>query len=246
LYYALLSYVLLFCFLGTGADVIIIDEAAHVDPNMFYKVIVPILPMQNTALCALSSPEGQENYFSRLMELKDPDTDQLFFNVVNCFQICSKCMKLEDDAARLACRHVKQSAFWLDSRKTQRIKLLYKTNPGLALRELGGLVVSDYLPAFRKEEIAWAFEENERVTLIAAPKTIFIACDPTGGGPSEMAICSAYFAPSGEFVVRIFFFTILSCIRWQQSGLNILPGIQCLYRQKGHSILVLSIFLKWA
>jgi len=43
---------------GTGADVIIVDEAAHIDPQLFYKVIVPILSMKNTSLLCLSSPEG--------------------------------------------------------------------------------------------------------------------------------------------------------------------------------------------
>lgn len=80
---------------GTGADVLIIDEAAHIDPKLFFKTIVPILSMKNTALLCLSSPEGDSNYYSALMNLKrDDGSNEPFFNVINCFQICAKCLKL--------------------------------------------------------------------------------------------------------------------------------------------------------
>ena len=34
------------------------EEMAHIDPDLFFKVVVPILQMRNTALLGLSSPEG--------------------------------------------------------------------------------------------------------------------------------------------------------------------------------------------
>jgi len=112
---------------GTGADVIIVDEAAHIDPKLFFKTIVPILSMANTSLLCLSSPEGDNNYYSQLMNLKRPDQTP-FFNVVNCFQICQKCLKLER-VKQIECTHVKSTAHWLSSRKIRELKTLYKARP---------------------------------------------------------------------------------------------------------------------
>lgn len=56
-----------------------------------------------------------------------------------------------------------------------------------------------------KEEVALAFAQ-ERVTTTAPPKYIFTSCDPTGGGPSQLAICSGYYTSFGDFVVSCFYF----------------------------------------
>lgn len=177
---------------------IIIDEAAHIDPQLFYQTILPILQMKDTALLCLSSPEGDDNYYSRLLNLKDPLSGESFFRVFNCFMICKACSKLEREQA-INCDHVPQGAHWLSQKKSQRLKLLYKTSPALAMREFGGMVVSDYLPCFRKEEVAYLFDREKHFTQ-SAPRYIFTSADPNGGGPSHMAICSAYFM-SGTLVV---------------------------------------------
>lgn len=177
---------------GTGADIIIIDEAAHVDPALFYKVIVPILHMKNTALLCLSSPEGDSNYYSGLMNLKNDDGSS-FFKVIDCFQICDKCLKLER-VKQIECRHVRNTAHWLSSKKKSQLVQLYKASPEDAIREFGGVVVSNYKPAFCKSEVEHLFTA-ECVLTHTAPKYIFTSCDPNGGGPSHMSICSAYFTP---------------------------------------------------
>jgi len=120
---------------GTGADVIIVDEAAHIDPKLFFKTIVPILSMANTSLLCLSSPEGDSNYYSQLLGLNKPDGTP-FFNVVNCFQICAKCLKLER-VKQIDCTHIKSTAHWLSSRKIRELKTLYKVRGTLAEAPLG-------------------------------------------------------------------------------------------------------------
>jgi hypothetical protein len=44
--------------------------------------------MKATSLLCLSSPEGEANYFSNLLNLKRDNGDP-FFNVINCFQVSS-------------------------------------------------------------------------------------------------------------------------------------------------------------
>lgn len=177
---------------------IIIDEAAYIDPSLFFKVIIPILSMKATSLLCLSSPEGDSNYYSGLMNLKKDNGDS-FFNVINCFQICAKCLKLER-VKQINCTHIKSTAHWLSSKKIRELKQLYKASPEDAIREFGGIVVSDYKPALRKDEIE-RFFKMPPVETISPPSYIFTACDPNGGGPSHMSIASGYFSKLGDLVV---------------------------------------------
>jgi hypothetical protein len=178
-----------------------------VDPKLFYKTIVPILSMKNTALLCLSSPADDSNYYSSLMGLKKANGDD-FFNVVNCFQICEPCRKLPREK-QIYCTHVKSTTPWLSQRKINDLKALYKNSPEDAIREFGGLVMSDHLPALRKEEVELAFSQD-RVTTMSPPKYIFTSCDPTGGGPSQLALCSGYYNVFGDFIVK-FYLLMYSC-----------------------------------
>ena len=186
---------------GTGADVIIIDEAAHIDPALFFKTILPILQMKNTALLALSSPEGNDNYYSRLINLRDETTGEPFFRVKNCFMICEACRKLEKEE-QIKCTHVKQTAHWLSSKKGARLRSLYSADPSTAIKEFGGIIDDSYNPCFAREDVELCFGLAPYNSRSSAPGLIVIACDPNGGGPSELALCSAYFAAEdASFVV---------------------------------------------
>jgi len=154
--------------------------------------------MKNTSLLCLSSPEGDANYYSALMNMKKDNGDD-FFQVINCFQICKSCLKL-DRAKQILCSHVKSTAHWLSSGKIKELKQLYKASPEDAIREFGGVVVSDYKPALRKEEVERCFSAAT-VATTHAPPYIFTTCDPNGGGPSQMSIASGYFTPLGHVVV---------------------------------------------
>jgi hypothetical protein len=94
-----------------------------------------------------------------------------------------------------------QTAHWLSSRKINELKKLYSSNPEDAIREFGGVVISNNQPALDRNEIARCFAA-ERVHTESAPKFVFTACDPSGGGPSHMSIASGYFNMRGELVVR--------------------------------------------
>lgn len=154
--------------------------------------------MTKTSLVCLTSPEGESNYFSGLINLTQ-ENGEPFFTVIDCLQICAQCLKL-DRVKAIMCKHVKSSAHWLSAAKTKELKRLYLTNPEDAMREFGGHIVSDGKPALPKAEIERCFAA-ERVTTEAAPPFIFTACDPNGGGPSHMSICSAYFSRRGDLVI---------------------------------------------
>lgn len=160
--------------------------------------------MQNTALIALSSPEGGGNYFSTLLELTKPDGSP-FFQVVDCFRICTACLKLERVKA-IECKHIADTPHWLSGKKIAELKTLYKSNPEDALREFGGISVSNHKPALNKDDVNRMFAGPAFVCQ-HTPQLIFTTCDPNGGGPSQMSLASAYFMPDGRLVVsgHVFF-----------------------------------------
>ena len=116
-----------------GSDVVIVDEMAHVPKALFYKVIGPMLQKDRSVLFALSSPEGNANFFSELINLKVGGKP--FFNVCDCQLVCEECRKLEDKVEQLKCNHVKQSAFWLNQRKTNRLVEMSKHDAAASLQE---------------------------------------------------------------------------------------------------------------
>jgi hypothetical protein len=154
--------------------------------------------MANTALFALSSPEGSNNYFSKLLNLKLPDGEP-FFQVCDCQMICSDCRKLEMDQ-QILCNHVKQTAHWLSSKKGARLKLLFAADPATAIKEFAGIVADDFVPCFPKELIQQCFSMPPYVTK-STPKFVFTTVDPSGGGMSQLAICTGYYDDDLNFVV---------------------------------------------
>jgi len=155
--------------------------------------------MKNTALFALSSPEGSQNYFSKLLTLKLPDGEP-FFQVCDCQLICSDCRKLEREQ-QILCNHVKQTAHWLSSKKSARINLLYAADPTTAIKEMFGLIEDDFIPCFPKDLIHQCFNAPDYVTKVT-PKYVFTTVDPSGGGISQLAICTGYYDEDLNYVVR--------------------------------------------
>lgn len=170
---------------------------AHVAEELIYKVILPILQMKDTALFALSSPEGSQNFFSKWINLEV--NGEPFFYVCDCQLICEECRKLEPDK-RILCEHVKQTAHWLSSKKGKRLKVLYGTDSATIAKELMGVIADDYLPCFPADLIKETFAAPAVLTK-SSPKYVFITVDPSGGGMSQLGICSGYYNDHMEFVV---------------------------------------------
>lgn len=168
------------------------DEAAHIDPELFKKVIVPILAMKNTSLMCLSSPADDANHYSGMLTLKK-DNGEPFFHVIDCFLICKACRKLER-VKQINCSHVPTSTPWLSVRKTKELAKLL--SPEDVIRELKGGVVSDHTPALAKEDVARLFALPPYLT-VSTPGYVFTTCDPNGGGPSRMSLVSVYHMGAG-------------------------------------------------
>ncbi len=59
---------------GVGADVVYVDEAAFAHPALVHQIILPLFEMRKTALICISSPGGENNFYTQLMRIKHPVT----------------------------------------------------------------------------------------------------------------------------------------------------------------------------
>jgi len=84
--------------------VVILEEAAHLKPQLFQNVIVPLLTVEHTAMLAITSPGDEQNYISVTQDLKNADGDEMFLNI-KIGLMCEKCLSQGKDI----CPHKRKS-----------------------------------------------------------------------------------------------------------------------------------------
>lgn len=85
---------------GCSAEVVVLEEAAFMNPELFFQVVVPLLGVKNTAVLAISTPQDEFNYYTELMALKDEKGASLFYSIVLGL-VCDACKKTGE-----ACNHL--------------------------------------------------------------------------------------------------------------------------------------------
>jgi len=76
---------------GTGGDILILEEAAYVDPGFFYETVAPLLIMGNTTLLAISTLTSEINFYSRLLRMRDKITQLPVFTFLSVQLACAAC-----------------------------------------------------------------------------------------------------------------------------------------------------------
>ncbi len=76
---------------GTGGDILILEEAAYVDPGFFYETVAPLLIMGNTTLLAISTLTSEINFYSRLLRMRDKVTQLPVFTFLSVQLACAAC-----------------------------------------------------------------------------------------------------------------------------------------------------------
>ena len=61
---------------------IILEEAAYVDPGFFYETVAPLLCMQQTCMLAISTLRDSFNFYTRLVKMRNKTTGDPLFSVV--------------------------------------------------------------------------------------------------------------------------------------------------------------------
>ena len=173
---------------GVGGDLILLEEAAFMPIKMFHEVIVPLLELETTALICISTPQDSNNFYSMMFEMVDAAGEKLF-NQIQISMVCEDC-KLTAHPEK--CTHMKHLLpKWKSGGKQDMVRQIYGDNTEDMLRESMGVTTNDSNSLFQDDWLD-LFTKRAPYTSIATPRVIFVACDPNGGGSSQMAIVSLY------------------------------------------------------
>lgn len=118
---------------GVNADVIYCEEAAYMDLSVFYEVVVPLWEMGEAVMIMISTPVDSFNFYSVLLNMRDPDSGKRVFLVFEVELICKRCTnkpKPED------CTHMlKFLPPWKSAEKLNLVKMIMRDNVTILKRE---------------------------------------------------------------------------------------------------------------
>lgn len=184
---------------GVGGDVLYLEEAAFLDLQVFFEIVVPLLEMSTTALIAISTPQDKLNFYSEMFELKD-QTGENFFRTISVSLVCDKCKAANKGAS---CTHNQDLIPpWKSAAKLDMVRALYKDQGDLMQRESMGSITDDATSLFESSKVH-AFMTETPVDITFSPEYVFMAFDPNGGGTSQMAVVSMVLENEDLVVVGI-------------------------------------------
>jgi len=158
------------------------EEAAYLDPEVFFQVMVPLLGVKHTSLIMISTPVNTENFYSELFNATDPETGEKLFNTFQVSLICDKCKGKQIESA---CRHRLQDIpSWKSAGKFKMISEIFRGREVLYKREEMGTVSDGGKPVFEKEHIE-SFFNHDPFVFKEQPTHVFIACDPNASSDSK-------------------------------------------------------------
>lgn len=158
----------------------------------------------NTALIAISTPLGKNNFYSVFTDLKDANGDEIF-NTVRMNMSCEMCDAIQQDKTKRAkaCKHVlNRLPPWKDPEAHETVKTIFEQSgrEGDYNRESRAVIEEDGGAPFQSEWID-ALSDRPFFSANISPKWIITTCDPNGGGAySDTAIMSAYYH-GGKMVI---------------------------------------------
>jgi len=134
-----------------------------------------------------------------MFTMRGPDGQELFRNI----QVGLACDECKAAGKGESCEH-KQDEIppWKSREKFDMVKALYGDRKDLLMRESMGIVTEDQTSLYRK---VWVDEFMHNITVVRTPmpRFILVACDPNGGGDSNMAIVSVTFRSGSMILVGL-------------------------------------------
>ena len=189
---------------GLGGDIIILEEAAQFKEDFIVKTIFPIVQRKSTSLLAISTRVGDENYYSKMLDMKDASGKPLF-TVFNFFGACEECIAAEKAVDCTHQRHL--IPHWIAGAKRDTIVEAMKQlgYENAANEEMLGVSNRASNSAFSLKDMVSLFDRTKEQFSVASmkqhPSHVFVSMDPSGGGGSKFALCSGFFDATNTFIV---------------------------------------------
>jgi len=160
-----------------------------------------------------------------MFTMKGPDGKELFRNI----QVGLSCEACKLAGKAESCEHNQDEIPpWKSREKFDMVKALYGDKKDLLLRESMGIVTEDQTSLYRK---AWVDHFMASHTLLDAPMPRFflVACDPNGGGDSNMAIVTVTFRQGSMIIAGLDFHPVKGHDQIKQLLLSHVHALQSQY-----------------
>lgn len=172
---------------GTGGDLIVLEEAAYVEPGFFYETVAPLLLIGNTSLIAISTLTSEINFYTRLLRMRDKVTGLPLFTTLSIQLACKQCIEEGKVASCVHMLHLVPR--WQSSDRHVKLKTIMQDRPDLIESELSGLAFDSNQQIFKTAHIETMFAQPPPIPVLNEAVYIFI--DPAAGGPqSDYAVLS--------------------------------------------------------
>lgn len=166
---------------GTGGDIIVLEEAAYVEPGFFYETVAPLLLIGNTSLIAISTLTSEINFYTRLLRMRDSVTGLPLFTSISVQLACKRCI---EDGKAASCVHMLHLVpRWQSSDRHVKLKTIMQDRPDLIESELSGLAFDSNHQIFKSAHIEVMFAQKPPHPVLNEAVHIFI--DPAAGGPQS-------------------------------------------------------------
>jgi len=171
---------------------VICDEAAWIPFDVFYGTIVPLIGVVGTALAMISSPGDGDNFYTKLMERRDPVTGQRVFNVLIVESACSAC-RARGEASTCDHRRPMDLPPWKRAEGQRIVREMYGEFEDIFQREMLGLTITSAALVLDRGAVD-RLHERPRYTPPGqwAPRWWLLCVDPALGGSNHTAIVGAY------------------------------------------------------
>lgn len=180
---------------GTGCDIAEIEEAAHCHPDLFSKIIAALLSMEHVPCLAISTPDDENNYYSKLPEILHPVSKKPLFKVIKIGMACDACIEKQ-----IKCVHKKHHIpAWKSGVRQLIAETLVESSDTTKKQEMLGVIAGSSVYCFVQSWVS-AFARRPRWFFKHPVQVLHVGIDPSGGGSgSEFSILSL--AHEGPYTV---------------------------------------------
>jgi len=145
----------------------------------------------NTALLGISTPMGEDDYYSQLTKLKDENDRPLFKSL--SIELCCPVCRAKDANATQCVHRIDMLPEWKSEGRHEKVKRIMASVPELYMREALGVVASEKFGVFsslQTGKLAACLQSGSEISTSFSNYPVFVVVDPTGGGSSKLALIS--------------------------------------------------------
>lgn len=181
---------------GLQPDLIVLDEAAYIDPKCMWDTILPMMSNLNRTVFAISSPSEECVAFDAFFRRKFSDGRPLFENA-KVENVCADCAQ----KGVMECPHIiPVIPPWKGKEQMEFLKIMYAGNAARYAHEVAGTMGTTQKSVFHEGMVDAMF--TRRVTGSAAASFLFLSVDPAAGGEtSDTAWTTLFVDPNKNVVV---------------------------------------------